>query len=735
MERKKFKSIRFPATGQYSSDSNHIPLEFYDSAFPIAHTIDMVLGYFSSNAIKTLSMSFAEFIYYGGRLNIVTNHELSASDRDHLLINIGIDKEDQVIDIFKDIELLRKELGPYGQHFFDCLKYLLKHERLTIQPVMHKPVALAHYKKILLFDGVDYLYVHGSANFTSAGIIRNGESFTVDKSWGSTTECFRIKEEIKNFHQILSKDHPSYVYLKPADVTAIINEVGNNRSQIELLEDVVDLRHKIEYPEKVKAIITKREEQFRLRVEEIKSEPHFPEGKTPKPYQIEAYNNWVSHGYSGIFAMATGTGKTITSLNCLLNEYEKTSQYHAIILVPSIALLNQWEDEVKAFNFINILKVGGGNNWETDFVNYAARYQLGVKRNLVIIATYDSYIIERFQKLFQKMEPDFTLIADEAHNMGAENKRAVFDRCHIVKRIGLSATPKRVYDDEGTIFINRFFTDEEPYIFSFSMSLALQEHYLTDYKYFPILVELNDAELEQYIEISKKLLRYFDSEKNTYSKDPMVEVLLLQRKNLIHKAANKVNCFKDILLELRRINKLKYIFSYIPEGFVTEEDGSRERMLNKFLKAANEVLPTLKMNSYTAEDQNLKDLLRGFSEGIIDLLFAMKMLDEGVDVPRAEVGIFASSTGNPRQFIQRRGRLLRRHEKKPLAYIYDMVVIPRIGKEDTPFFRMERSLVHNELRRVAYFASLAINFYDTRTELNDVCTKYNLDLDTIINEL
>ncbi|MNX85985.1 hypothetical protein D3C86_1178430 [compost metagenome] len=117
------------------------------------------------------------------------------------------------------------------------------------------------------------------------------------------------------------------------------------------------------------------------------------------------------------------------------------------------------------------------------------------------------------------------------------------------------------------------------------------------------------------------------------------------------------------------------------------------------------------------------------------MLFAMKMLDEGVDVPRAEIGIFASSTGNPRQFIQRRGRLLRLHKEKPIATIYDMVVVPRINDNNEELFTMERNLVHNELRRVGYFASLSLNFYDSRDALEVVCGKYNLDLDTIINEL
>jgi len=119
ISRNPFREIDFPKSSQYSSDSKHIPLEFYETAIPRAMTIDMVLGYFSSNAIRTLCMGFAEFIYNGGKLRIVTNHELSEVDKENLLVNTDVRNPNSVINIFKDIDLLKDELGPYGQHFFD----------------------------------------------------------------------------------------------------------------------------------------------------------------------------------------------------------------------------------------------------------------------------------------------------------------------------------------------------------------------------------------------------------------------------------------------------------------------------------------------------------------------------------------------------------------------------------------------------------------------------------------
>ena len=319
--------------------------------------------------------------------------------------------------------------------------------------------------------------------------------------------------------------------------------------------------------------------------------------------------------------------------------------------------------------------------------------------------------------------------------MGANNIKSKIQKLAVKKKIGLSATPKRVYDQEGTDAIDKFFNDRPPYTYSFGMERALGEGFLTEYKYFPLLVELTDEEFEEYTIISKKLLKFFDFENGKFKDDPIVEILLLRRKNIVHKAHNKILLFSSIIRELKNTGKDKYVFAYIPEGYTEGADGDSVRILNEYLRRVNEDFPDVKMNSYTSSDQDLNEILRGFEEGKIEVLFAMKMLDEGVDVPRAEVGIFASSTGNPRQFIQRRGRLLRKHKDKTYATIYDMVVIPKKENNNNELFNIERNLVKNELTRVAYFASLSMNFYDSKEALINISRKYNLDLDTIINDL
>ena len=725
------KDIEWPSARTYRTGSDNSPLKFFSYALKESIELNLLLGYFSSGSIRVLAPAFAHFIANGGTLNLVINHILSEEDKS--LLTDPIPKTDILFDL-SNISLLLNTLKGYDKYFFDCLSYLIQNRRINfciIQPL--KGNGIAHHKQGYFKDTEGSMVsFNGSANFTSYGLLQNIEAVEVCLDWDDELSKTKVLDIVSLNDQYQSKT-ANVKYLDPEQIQSDIrDQLGtlNLEDLIARSKDINDDNVSESFVKEFHEII----KHFDL-LEKVKSLPKFPFSQGPREYQKEAYTAWVTNNYSGVFAMATGTGKTITSLNCLLNIYKETNQYLAIVLVPSITLLNQWEDEVQSFNFRNILKVGGGNKWETELATFVSNYTWDIKDNLVIICTYGSFVTKRFLKYYKKIDTDFLLIADEAHNMGANNIKATLNNIRTKQRIGLSATPKRVYDVQGTDAINLFFNDTPPYTYSFDMARALNEGFLAEYKYFPVIVELNETELEEYVQLSKELLKFFDFEKGQFKDNPIVEILLLRRKNIIHKAANKIGCFKTILKELRKQNKLKYIFTYIPEGYTQGQDGVSEKLLDKFLKAGNETLPQLKMNSYTSEDSNLEDIIRGFSEGKIDLLFAMKMLDEGVDIPRAEVGIFCSSTGNPRQFIQRRGRLLRKHPSKSFATIYDMVVIPKLSSNNPEIYNMEQNLVKNEIRRVAYFASLSMNFYDSKYQLENVLNKYDLDLDQIINEL
>lgn len=703
-----------------------------------SNEFSLLLGYFSSSAINLLSVGFATFISKGGKMKMVINHLLSEKDKEAISRVEDNPNEIRVFDL-TDVVSLGRVLDEYDTHFFECLAYLISEKRIEIKVI--KPQngkGIAHYKSGVFSDGQDSVGYKASCNFTYYGLSENIEELEAFLSWENGRSNKLIKRQLKLIDDYFTEKDEDVEYISVSEIEVVLKDRFGKKDINELLvqeEQLLRKKQSLISNPRLKKTITKLFSE----IETIRRTPRFPYAEGPREYQINAYNSWVTNNYKGLFAMATGTGKTITSLNCLLEEYRITNSYYAIILVPSKALVEQWIDEVSQFNFSNIIVIGGGHNGMQLLPNFVSNFRAGLRKDVIIITTYASFSSDRFQKHFSKIQDEFTLIADEAHNMGASQINQVMSKLTIPKRIGLSATPKRKYDPEGTDSICEFFDDQPPFCYSFGMKRAMKEGRLTDYYYYPRIVHLDEDEKEEYVELSNMLLKFFDFELGRFKDSPIVERLLLRRKTIIHQARRKIPAYKEILRELDKKDKLKYVFTYVPVGSSKEEAEKNDDIANKFvyqyLKAAQEVRPDLKASTYTSETEDRRSKIKGFSEGKIDMLLAMKMLDEGVDIPRTEVGIFASSTGNPREYIQRRGRLLRNHVDKKFAYVYDMIVAPIASHENENLYRIERNMVKNELIRVAYFASLSMNFYDSKDTLQDICDRYELDLDVIINEL
>lgn len=427
--------------------------------------------------------------------------------------------------------------------------------------------------------------------------------------------------------------------------------------------------------------------------------------------------------------MATGTGKTITALNCMLELYKITGFYKAVILVPTTDLQVQWEEEVGNFNINNVISVSKDKDWKRRLSKLTTSMQFGTPKSFVVISTYASFVRHSLQNFLKYFPKDALLIADEAHNIAAPQVKKLLPSTHLERRIGLSATPKRIYDPEGTDEMNLFFNDEPPYTYEYSMEEAIAKGVLCQYDYYPHLVPLDADEMEAYKEITLKLVRFYDSESGSFSDPEVANMLLMKRKRIIHKASYKLEVFKDIVKdEFNKRGNLKYTFVYAPEGF--DSDNEDDRLMMYYNQIVKDLHPSIRVSSFTGETKGRGATLDAFENGDIHVLSAMKCLDEGVDVPRTELAIFCSSTGNPRQFIQRRGRVLRAHEDKDRATIHDLVVIPISEQNDkeSASYKMERSIVENELRRVADFAYLAINQIDAVEKVKDLCNQYELDL-------
>jgi superfamily II DNA or RNA helicase len=325
--------------------------------------------------------------------------------------------------------------------------------------------------------------------------------------------------------------------------------------------------------------------------------------------------------------------------------------------------------------------------------------------------------------------------------MGSKSVVEKMDNITLKRRIGLSATPRRIYDLEGTAAIEGFFKDSEPYIVSYSMEKAINNNVLTKYDYYPHIIDLTTEELNEYVELSKKIARQYFIESDI-SKNQNLERLLLQRKRIIHKASNKLSKAIEILrTRYLKEGNLYYTFIYVPEGLDAniselnlelEDEG---RIINQYIKGIANIDSKILVNKIVGGMKNREQILDQFSRGDISVLTSMKCLDEGVDIPRAEHAIFCSSTGNPRQYIQRRGRVLRKHPDKTSAIIHDLVVIPIINSTDKEGFKTEKSLVEGELKRVMYFASLSKNPIHSFNVFNDISKYYEIDIYSIYNDL
>jgi len=729
-----FKKINFPESFEYSSDDKPIPLEFYLDILPRSKVVYLKLGYFSSKAIQVLAYGFAQFIFNGGVMKIISNHFLYENDQDLLDVQDGDVAEDQFNSaLAKDLKWLYESLNGTNQHFMDCLKYLVKNKRLEIIPVALKPKRMAHFKEGVFVDGNDNsLYFEGSCNFTANGLLENGESLSIYRSWGSDFESKKVKRKHVSLKALVDRENDKYEYLSKQHISDAVESIGKEKNVKDLLDDELSLLQTSDYRNQIKTVFSRHERELSEKINTIKTTPRFPFNSSPRDYQNEAYENWKTSNKQGIFAMATGTGKTITALNCLLNEYIESGSYQAIILVPSKALLNQWSDEVAGFNFQNVILVSSDNShWRQRLDELDTSLLFDREKSFVVIATYSSFPGDDFQSRIKNFPEQTVLIADEAHNMGAGRMRKLIPRLNFSKRIALSATPKRNYDPEGNQVLEEFFNSTEPYTYSFSMEKAIHEGILCRYEYLPHLVYLNDEEMTEYAEISRRLARFYDSESQSFTNLEQVKRLLLQRKRIIHKAENKLHAFRKILNKRVTSGKgLSFSFVYAPEG----ENVEGENLLTKYMSVLEQDHPSVKAYPYTSTSENNKEVMENFEHEFIDMLFSMKCLDEGVDIPRAELAIFCSSTGNPRQFIQRRGRVLRTHADKKIATIHDLVVVPRSAPDDSTF-SIEKSLIKNELTRVIYFASLSNNYYQAMEVCQPIADQYDLDIYALQYEL
>lgn len=549
----------------YSSGREE-PKEFLTEALVESSSFDLGLGFFSSSAIRSLSKGFALFIARGGSMRIIINHILSNEDKNAILKGLqrNIDFEEKILN---DVQKLTETFSKEDIHFFNCLSYLISLNRLQFVATISPKGGIGHDKYGIFYDknGNKVAFI-GSANFSATALDLNGETITTFTSWSDSK---RVKEYEELFNSSWECDTKHLIHIPIEKVKAHISGKFPTKDIKELIREGINLR------ELEQDSITNSVKEAKLsprlieKLEFIEKEPRFP-FPTERQIQIDAYDAWNKNKRQGIFAMATGSGKTITALNCLLKLYYENKFYKAIIVVPTQALAIQWEREAEKFNFQNIISTHTCNDWKEYLNNYITRSLIDQKKNLVLITTYATFNRENIQGFLHKAKglETFLYIADEAHNLGSPGSLKHLPQ-EINWRIGLSATPERVYDDMGSKVIYDFFDSFPPYYtYRFTMLQAIQTNILCHYDYFPIFVELTTTEMEEYIRITEQLRKFIDPKTGKYS--DKAEMLLLKRKRIIHKAQNKKIAIANLLQELQEGSKLDYTFVFVPEGYEKE---------------------------------------------------------------------------------------------------------------------------------------------------------------------
>lgn len=714
------KDINFPNTYSYTSKGEFDPIWFHSQCLINSNQLDLLLGYFSSSAIYILSHGFASFIYRGGRVRMAINHILSPKDKD--MINNGINSNviHNLIDL-NNFDDIYKNLSNYERHFFECLAWLISNERIEFVIITPKEGnGIAHYKEGIYSDGMNRVAFSGSQNFTLNGLTKNLESGDCFPDWVDGYKN-KVEEKAKRIDKIINRKADEILtYIDISKVKTNIIEYFGDKEINELLvteKELIEQKLEVEDSKHFNQLIKIIEYQ----IEEIQSSPRFPYIEGPRDYQLQAYKNWVSNDYKGLFAMATGTGKTLTSTYCLIEEYNISKIQKNIIVVPGIELINQWYDELKLSNFNTIIKWASNNPKLNSEINYIKLLMHDIElKALNIVITYDSFVSDKFLKIFKNKIKDFIVVFDEAHNMGADGFKRKLSEISVQKTIGLSATPLRLWDENNeNFFIESFFNTTPPYTFSFSMEEAIKKGYLCKYRYEPFFINFSDEEWEEYKKLTLQLHLTKEGEKiNTKA--------ALKRQLLKDQAENKNFAVIEIIKILSEKSSYKNTLIYCPKGIDKEMEDRYIYLLQDQIKAT---YPQINTATFLGETKGRDLLLNDFENEDVHMLLAIKCLDEGVNIPKTMNAIFIASGQNYREFVQRRGRVLRNYKtekfKKEFADIYDVVVLPSLNQFHKDKSIAER-LIISEFKRLYEFYDLSSDKLYTYTKIRNELAKYGL---------
>lgn len=690
---------------EYRSDRASLAAEFFAPCLGRAVTYDRAVGFFQSSSLAALADGLEPFLARKGTIRVVASPRLDPADAEALAD--GYERRRQYVLTSALSAIAEFPTAPdYERDRLECLAWLVARGRLDLRLALvvgHRSVGMYHEKLGIFADETcNTVAFSGSANESFGGLVSNFECIDVFCSWVHE-DAARARGKRDSFDRLWTQ--------KTRGVEIFEFPEAARRRLLELAPASAPVTFS---PMPAERATTDRA---------LFGFPVFPSWFTPRDYQKDAVAKWLSANGRGVFAMATGTGKTLTALSVVVQVARSARQQClpllVVIVCPLKHLVTQWATDVEAFGADPLLCFEGAGSWAQHADVMQSALNGGRAPFGVWITTNATFQGDAIQNRLEDLKCSLMLVADEMHNLGSPKTRALLPE-KAQFRLGLSATPERHNDEVGTGALYDYFG--EP-VFQLPIEDAIRRKILTPYRYHPILVELEEEELEAYAEVTGEIWRALGGELDEldYELPPHVKVLLTRRNGLVGGARRKLSALKELIASHADDS---YSLVYCSDSTV---NGTDLRQVEAVVDLLGRQLQ-MRVAPYTYETSmaQRRQALQLFENGLLNALVAIRCLDEGVDIPATRRAYILASTANPRQYIQRRGRVLRRAPGKEEAEIFDFVTVPPEGSLPEEFFEVERRIVGRELTRVLEFARSAQNGAAAMSALLPLQQRYGL---------
>jgi superfamily II DNA or RNA helicase len=649
---------KLPLDSHYRTGERDPVTGFYKPCLDASVTYDRAVGYFRSSIFAVIGQPFLDFARRGGKARFICSP--SITEEDAKAIESGYLQREQAIEraITRDVDELLSD--PASDHRAKLLATFIKFGTLDIKVAIRSGGNGIYHEKIGIFSDGNSHHVSflGSANETWSAWHAEGnhESIEVFRSWLSTDEI-RVQSHRKIFDLLWKGE--------TLGVDTIEFPEAQRRKILSVAAPGLD----------DPTVDTPR--------------PMNSGRRRLMPHQAKAIELWEKAGRRGVFEHATGSGKTFTAIEAIKKHL--TTGEPALVLVPSQLLHEQWKREIlEEIPDASVLMAGSGHIKWKDRGRLRSQTSPGLGMNRVVIATMQTASTDAFiNGLYQG--DHLLIVADEIHQIGSP-KNSIALTIQSGASLGLSATPIRYGDPEGTQRIFTSFGSVIPPAITLQDAIAAGR--LVNYEYFPHAVHLSDEESELWKKLTKQIsFELAKSKKNDCSTglSDKAKMLLIQRSRIAKKARVKTGLATNVI---------KKEFTEGQSWLVYCEDSDQLNEMLRKLRA--EGLRPLEYHSNMSGEK--ADALNWFKK-FGGVLVSIKCLDEGVDIPAVSHAFILASSQNPRQFIQRRGRVLRKSAEKNLAVIHDAIVVPVDPESESE----QISLLKAELIRALEFANSALN--------------------------